>query len=291
MDASETLVRRTPDESAELRERLRRMWSGVADGWAANADFVDERGARMTARMLDAVRPRPGERVLDLACGPGGAGIAAAPIVRPGEVVVADIAPEMTAIAARRAAALGLENVTPRALDLEAIAEPDASYDVVLCREGLMLVPEPERAAGEIRRVLRSGGRLAATVWGPRHRNPWLAVVFEVVSEELGAPVPPPGIPHPFSLEDAAAFAAVLSSAGLADVEVEEVEMPYRAGSVEEWWTRTATLAGPLAQRLRALPAAATAALLERAREAVRPYETREGLELPGIALIGTARR
>lgn len=291
MDASETLVRRTPDESAELRERLRRMWSGVADGWAANADFVDERGARMTARMLDAVRPRPGERVLDLACGPGGAGIAVAPIVRPGEVVVADIAPEMTAIAARRAAVLGLENVTPRALDLEAIAEPDASYDVVLCREGLMLVPEPERAAGEIRRVLRRGGRLAATVWGPRDRNPWLAVVFEVVSEELGAPVPPPGIPHPFSLDDAAAFAAVLSSAGFADVEVEEVEVPYRAGSVEEWWTRTATLAGPLAQRLRALPAAATAALLERAREAVRPYETREGLELPGVALIGTARR
>ena len=52
-----------------------------------------------------------------------------------------------------------------------------------------------------------------------------------------------------------------------------------------------ATLAGPLAQRLRGLPAAATAALLERAREAVRPYETREGLELPGAALIGTARR
>jgi SAM-dependent methyltransferase len=291
MQASETLVRQTPDERAELRERLRRMWSGVADGWEANADFVDERGAPMTARMLDAVRPCAGERVLDLACGPGGAGIAAARMVRPGEVVVADVAAEMTAIAARRAAALGLENVTPRALDLEAIAEPDASYDVVLCREGLMLVPEPERAAGEIRRVLRPGGRAAVTVWGPRQRNPWLAVVFDVVSEGLGAPVPPPGLPHPFSLEDAPAFAAVLSSAGLADVEVEEVETPYRAGSVEEWWTRTAALAGPLAQRLRALPADATSALLERAKEAVRPFETRDGLELPGVALLGTARR
>src|SRR5205823_2349511 len=104
-----------------------------------------------------------------------------------GDVVLSDVAPEMTAIAAARAEAAGLINVSARDLDLEQIAEPDGSYDVVLCREGLMLVPDPVRAAREIRRVLRPGGRAAITVWGPRERNPWLGIVFDSVSAQLGA--------------------------------------------------------------------------------------------------------
>jgi ubiquinone/menaquinone biosynthesis C-methylase UbiE len=100
-------------------------------------------------------------------------GLAAAARVAPeGEVVLSDVAAEMTAIAATRAEELGLENVSTRVLDLERIDEPDGSYDVVLCREGLMLVPDPGRAAGEIRRVMRLGGRFALAVWGPRERNP-----------------------------------------------------------------------------------------------------------------------
>ena len=91
-----------------------------------------------------------------------------------GEVVLSDVVPEMTAIAAARAEALGLDNVSTCVLDLEQIDQPDDSYDVVLCREGLMFAADPARAAGEIRRVLRPGGRVALAVWGPRERNPWL---------------------------------------------------------------------------------------------------------------------
>src|SRR4249919_1726966 len=91
---------------------------------------------------------------------------------------------EMTSVASARAAARGLRNVIPRRLDLEEIDEPDASYDVVLCREGLMFASDPDRAAREIRRVLRPGGRAAIAVWGPRERNPWLGIVMTAVSEQ-----------------------------------------------------------------------------------------------------------
>lgn len=276
----------------ELRERLREMWAEVAPGWGEHADYVDERSAQLTERMLERVAIAPGERVLELACGAGGAGLAAAPLVGPtGEVVLSDVAAEMTAIAAARAQALGLHNVATRVLDLQEIDEPDGSYDVVLCREGLMLVPDPARAAREIRRALRPGGHVAIAVWGPRERNPWLSVMFDAISAQLGCPVPPTGIPGPFSLEHADTLAALLQDAELSEVSVTEIPVPLHAHSFEEWWTARCKLAGPLTKILASLPDEAASAIRTRAQEAARPFETADGLEFPGVALLASARR
>jgi SAM-dependent methyltransferase len=274
----------------ELRAHLHRQWNSVATAWGEHAEYADGRGAPITAWLLEATRPAPGERVLELACGTGGVGLAAARLVGSnGEVVLSDVSAAMTALAAARAN--GLDNVSTRPLDLEQINEPDASYDIVLCREGLMLVPDPGRGAREIRRVLKPGGRAALAVWGPRERNPWLAVVFDAAAAALGAPVPPPGIPGPFSLDDAERLAAILRDAGLVDVEVAEVAVPYIASSPEEWWTRTLALAGPLAKRLAVLPEPAIEALRTRAFAAIAEYTTADELEIPGVSLVASARR
>jgi SAM-dependent methyltransferase len=277
-------------QQQDVRDHLRGMWAAVAGSWAEHADFVDRRGAAVTERMLELAAPQPGERVLELACGPGGVGLAAAPLVAPGEVVMSDVVAEMTSIAAARAAARGLGNVSTRELDLESIDETDGSYDVVLCREGLMFATDHARAAGEIRRVLRPGGRAAIAVWGPRERNPWLGLVFDAVSAQIGRPVPPPGVPGPFALDDADRLAGLLSGAGLDDVAVSELPAPLRAGSFDEWWTRTQALAGPLTKILASLPAEAVDALRARLREAVGRYDTADGLELPGVTLLAAAR-
>jgi SAM-dependent methyltransferase len=113
--------------------------------------------------------------------------------------------------------------------DLEAIDEPDGAYDVVLCREGLMFVPDPARAAAEIARVLRPGGRAAIAVWAARERNPWLGLVLDAVTEQTGTPVPPPGVPGPFSLADPDGLVRLLSDAGLADITLDEIPVPLRA--------------------------------------------------------------
>ena len=92
-----------------LRASLQSMWASVAPSWGYHADYVDTRGAAVAEAMVDAARLQPGQRVLELASGPGGVGITAAAVVGPsGEVVLSDIAAEMTAIAAERAKNAGL---------------------------------------------------------------------------------------------------------------------------------------------------------------------------------------
>jgi SAM-dependent methyltransferase len=296
-EASSVIQRPGPPGSAggdrgDLRSQLHGMWASVAASWGQHADYADTRGAAITARMLELSAPRPGERVLELACGAGGVGIAAAKLVGPaGEVVLSDVAAEMTAIAVARAAALGLGNVRTLTLDLDDLAQPDQAYDVVLCREGLMFALDPARAVAEIRRVLRPGGRVALAVWGPRVRNPWLGVLFDAVSAQLGAPVPPPGVPGPFSLDDPDRLGRLLADAELADVVVTEVPAPLRDASFDAWWTRTSSLAGPLAKRLAILPENARRQLRARLTEAVRPYQTPTGLDFPGVSLLAAGRR
>jgi SAM-dependent methyltransferase len=290
---NETMIEERSDEQEALRTRLAGMWGMVARGWAQHADYADARGAQSAHRMLELADVRPGDRVLELACGPGGLGLAAAERVgRAGEVVLTDVAEEMTAIAAARAADRGLPNVTARVLDLERIDEPDGSYDVVLCREGLMFAVDPAAASAAIARVLRPGGRVALAVWGPRERNPWLGLVMDAASAQIGVPVPPPGVPGPFALGDAGRLRGLLADAGLADVQVGELPVPLRAASFDAWWTRTLALAGPLPAILASMPAAGVRAMREHAREAVRPYETAAGgLDFPGVTLIAAGRR
>lgn len=283
-------TQRPPDAELEgLRKNMHAMWGSVAPAWKQNAEFVDRRTTEMSKAMLDAVKLEPGQRVLELACGAGGLGLAAAELVgETGEVVLSDVAPEMTAIAAARAEQRGLANVTALDLDLERIEQPDDSYDAVLCREGIMLVPDPVVAAREIRRVLRPGGRLAVSVWGPRERNPWLGAMLDAVSAQFGAEFPPPGMPGPFALDGRDKLQAVLADAGFDEIEISEIETPWSGASFDQWWLVTAALAGPLAKVLEAQPPEAIEAIRAHAREALAPYETADGLEVPGVTLVGT---
>ena len=277
----------TAEEIDARRQFVHAGWAAVAPAWGEHAAYAATRTSIVARAMFDHVAPAPGDRVLELACGPGTVGIQAAALVAPlGEVVLSDVAAEMVAIATERAAARGLTNVTTAVLDLEAIDAPDASFDLVLCAEGLMFAVDLDRAAREIVRVLRPGGRAAIGVWGPRARNPWLGLVFDALATQLGHPVPPPGVPHPFALEDASRLRTLLEGAGLADVAIDEVEVPVHAESFESWWSRTTSLAGPLALILGSLDEAAEAELLARLRDAVSPFETADGLTLPGLALV-----
>src|ERR1700759_1714962 len=160
-----------PDEQ---RLTSRETWEEAAAGWARMADQVRDWGLNLSAKMVDALALQPGQRVLELAAGPGDTGFMAAELVAPGGILIcSDGADAMLDVARERAAAQGVANVEFRQLELEWIDLPTADVDAVVCRWGIMLVVDSEAAAREIRRVLKPGGRAALAVWDHPERNPW----------------------------------------------------------------------------------------------------------------------
>src|SRR5262249_7142464 len=223
-------------ERSEARAFIHGMWASVAGAWGANADDVDQRGAEVTQSMLDAVHLRPDDRVLELASGPGGTGLAAAERVdRAGEVVISDVVEKMVDIARARAKARHLANVRTQVLDLEDIAQPDGAYDGVLCREGLMFALDPARAVRELHRVLRPTGRAAVAVWATRQDNPWLGVLLDAITDVTGLVLPPPGVPGPFALSDRDRLRRLFVDAGVTPGPLAQVATPVRSPSFEAW--------------------------------------------------------
>jgi SAM-dependent methyltransferase len=270
---------------------LHAMWSTVAPSWDHYADFIDERGAAVTSAMLAAVEIQPGDHVLELGCGPGGLGIAAAELVGTGgRVVLSDVSPEMAAIAAERAERRGLSNVEIRQFDMEHIEAADSSFDKTLSREALMLVADPNVAAREALRVLRPGGGGAFSVWGPPAANPWLGALLDAVGAQLGAPVPPPGMPGPFALSAPRALATVLTDAGFDDVDVREVDATMHVASLGQWWDTVPALAGPVAALIASLPDDVRSAIRAEAESALKGYAARAGYAIPGLCVVGVGR-
>ncbi len=173
---------RVPDLKA-IKERQQKAWS-AGDYGKVGAMLVI-----MAEMLCEAVDLRPGQRVLDVACGNGNAALAAAR--RFGEVVGVDYVPSLLEEGRERARAEGWQ-VDFREGDAEDLPFPDASFDVVLSTLGVMFAPNQEKAASELLRVLRPGGKIGMANWTP---DGFLGEFFRTI----GKHVPPPaGLKPPF---------------------------------------------------------------------------------------------
>ncbi|MDQ3312680.1 MAG: class I SAM-dependent methyltransferase [Actinomycetota bacterium] len=265
-------------------------WSAVAAAWDANVNEVDLHSLDATAALFDRVAVQPGERVLELAAGPGSIGATWSQLVGPsGTVVLSDIAPGMVETARRRNAVL--DNVEVAVLDASAIDRPDGSFDVVACRMGLMFTPDPSVALAEIRRVLAPGGRVGALTWAGIEHNPWMTCVgMATMMNGLVSGGPPVGPGSIFSLSNPTELESLVKGAGFVDVKVEEFAIAFRADDIDSHVDRVSSLAGPLAAAFEAATAEQHIAVRRTAAELAAQYVTDDGVEIPGRALLVSGR-
>ena len=278
------------DHDAERRESLER-WEAAAPGWGRQLGAWSETAAPVTQWMIDAAAVRPGQRVLDLAAGPGEVGFAAAKLIEPGgELICSDQSEAMLEVARARGGALGLTNVSYRVLGGEWIDLELASVDVVLCRWGYMLMVDPAAALRETRRVLRSGGRVALAVWDAGERNPWLEIPLSVLLEHGMATPPQPGTAGTFALGDASLLEAMLAEAGFTEIVVDAVSITRAAPEFDSWWATHLDLSVSTRTAFEQADEAQTEAIESEIAARLAPYTAADGtLAVPGRTLVAAA--
>ncbi len=230
-----------PFDPASHRHQSRRRWGSRAAAWGRHADWWRHATMPVTAWMVEALAPQSGQTLLELGAGSGDTGFFAAELIRPGGTLIcSDLAPEMLTLAQQRAQELGIDGARFLQVDAEAIDLPAASVDGVLCRWGYMLVPDPEVALRETRRVLRPGGRVVLAAWTTPEENVWLSAPPRVLLERGFAEPPAPGEPGAFAWSREEVIADALGAAGFLEPGIDTVELalPY-PGGLEDWWQNT----------------------------------------------------
>jgi SAM-dependent methyltransferase len=277
----------------EFRSASLQSWSTVAPAWVELISNVDRQLRRAAEWMVAAVNLQPGDRVLELAGGPGTISLAAAEAVgQDGRVTCTDFAEPMVEAARQRAAAEGTANTEHRVMDAEAIDLPDGAVDVVLCRMGYMLMADPAQAIRESARVLAPGGRLALAVWSDAPANPWAAIPMRAIMQHLGAPPPPSDTPGLFALADAERLRSLLTDAGLGAVRTELLDDVVEYESPEAWLGVTGRLAGPVRTLLDNLDDDGRDAISAAVAQASGPFRQDDGrLSVPERMLVASARR
>ena len=279
-------------DAANYKNAQREQWNKDGAAWRRWNPTLDRWYGEVTRQMLDLARIQPGQRILDIAAGAGEPAVSAAQRVGPGGYVLAtDLSEGIVELARQVAHERGLKQVETRAMDGEKLDLPDASFDAVLCRLGLMYMPHPVTALREWRRSLRAGGRVAVVVFSTPDRNDWGALPASIIRRRAQLPPPVPGQPGPFSLGAPGVLEGVFRQAGFASPEIRAVPVPLRMATAADYVRVAREAFGAFNAMMARLPAPECESVWNEVEGAMRSYESPGGFEVPGECLVGAATK
>jgi ubiquinone/menaquinone biosynthesis C-methylase UbiE len=216
----------------DAKTKATTAYNAASDYYDDSANSFWERFGRRTVERLDL---SPGARVLDVCCGSGASAIPSAETVGPnGFVLGIDLAENLLALARRKAGQRGLNNIEFRNGDLLDLGLPASGFDAVVCVFGIFFVPDMPAAVRELMRLVRAGGKLAITTWGPRLFEPastafWKSV--RAIRPELYK-----GFNAWDRINEPEAVRSMFSAAGIQDVEIAAEAGVHYLNSPEDWW-------------------------------------------------------
>ena len=204
-----------------------------------------EMGKNVTDALVEFADPRPGERVFDVACGTGAPSLKVARRVGPSGLVVAtDLNEEPLKIAAQRAKERGLQNMRFERADVHSLPYGEKEFDLVTSRFGVMFFADLPRALGEIRRVLKPGGRVAFAAWGS-FDQPYFQSTVQIIMRHTGAALPVAAATM-FKFGQQGLLADALTAAGFAEANDEVRTVPWVwPDALKELWAYFQAVTSP----------------------------------------------
>jgi ubiquinone/menaquinone biosynthesis C-methylase UbiE len=231
-------IRITPN--SDMDDPLKKAKEKAAASYNAAADHFDDEPLSfwdlIGKHTVTNLKLPAGAKILDVGCGTGASALPAAQAVgENGFVVGVDLAARLLDRARAKASAARLDNVEFRVADMTALNYPDESFDAVVSVFSIFFVPDMEGLVRELWRMVRPGGKLAVTTWGPRIFEPaysrWLIAVAKERPELASAFNPWDRITDVESVRN------LLQDGGAKDVEVIPEEGVQMLRAADDWWT------------------------------------------------------
>ena len=273
--------------TAELAAEQAAHWNGPGgQNWLKAQARLDHLMAGITHEALARANAQPGEKAIDVGCGPGTTTAAlAASVGSEGHVLGVDISRVLIDAATTRR----LSNATFVVADAGAHPFEAASVDLIFSRFGVMFFGDPVAAFANLRRALKPSGRLAFVCWRSAKENPWSLAPVKAAAPFL-PPLPRPGPEEPgqFAFGDRARVERILTGAGFTGLAIEPLDVEIWMGRDPADVAANAGRFGPLARPLAEADPAAAAQAKGAIIEAMAPHATKDGVSLPGACwLVG----
>jgi ubiquinone/menaquinone biosynthesis C-methylase UbiE len=253
----------------EAQTKAATTYNAAADTYdsAANSFW-----ARFGRRTVERIGLKSGERVLDVCSGSGASAIPAAEKVGPGgRVTGVDLSEKLLGLARAKAKARALSNIEFKSGDMLELPFPDAQFDAVVCVFGVFFVPDMAAAVRSLWRVVKPGGRLAITTWGPRFFEPANSAFWNAVRAER------PELYKGFNpwdrIVEPAAVLALFREAGVEGGEAVAEAGEHPIPDPEAWWSAV------LGSGYRGTVEQLDAAQRERVRQANLDYVRKSGIK------------
>jgi SAM-dependent methyltransferase len=281
-----------PFDPVAFKETTRQQWQNAAAAWNRWTPTLQAWLTPVTEAMLELANLRPGDRVLDLAAGAGEPSLSAAERVGPsGHVLATDISSNILEFAAENARARGFTNFETRVMDGENPDQPDATFDAVISRLGLIYFPDRDGALRAAHRMLKSGGRVVLASFSNPDQNRFFSIPITIIRRRAQLAPPAPGLPGPFSLGAPGVMEDALREAGFADPTVQAVRTPLRLSSAAECVRFERESFGALNQMLAGLPGAEQEAAWKEIEQELGVFQGDAGFEAGAELIVGAGTR
>jgi ubiquinone/menaquinone biosynthesis C-methylase UbiE len=234
----------------EIREQQKASWNKFSPGWKKWDDLTMDFLKPMGDEIIRLIKPKNSEVILDVAGGTGEPGLTIASMLKDGKVSITDLAESMLEIARENAVQRGIKNIEIRACDVCELPFDDSTFDAISCRKGFMFFPDMVLAAKEMARVLKPGGRIAASVWNVPEKNFWITAIMETISRNMELPPLPPGAPGMFRCAEDGFMSDLFSQAGLKNISLYEIAGKLNSKTTDVYWEMMTEIGAPIVAAL-----------------------------------------
>jgi ubiquinone/menaquinone biosynthesis C-methylase UbiE len=275
----------------EIREQQKQTWNKFSPGWKKWDGFTMNFLKPMGDAIIADLNIKDRDHVLDIACGTGEPGLTIAALTPNGKVTGVDLASQMLDIANEHAKTKNISNYETQACDVCELPFDDNQFDKISCRMGFMFFPDMQMASDEMFRVLKTGGRMATSVWGTPDRNFWITNIMGVINRRLQIAPPPPGAPGIFRCASPGVMKSILEKSGFKHVQEEEINGKVVYENFDQMWTMMNEVAAPVVSALSQATDDVVQSIKNEVRQMSHQYETTNGIELEYGALVFSATK